>query len=226
MKLFTTDEIAEAFAATRGVASPTQLRAAMKQDGRDLIARFRALAPERRPIAIQRWNVRRVALGLMVLVGFLLAFAVAKDLLSSADALSIAKSPACGTDNTLIVMAQAVPSASQIPCIAALPAGWTFDQASVRRGQGRFWLNSDRAGARAVVVTLSAKCDVARTPRVRVFRFPGGCTTHEFDFDKGVPLALAADIERDLSFVPRARLVRHVHEDQGLVLCGRGGSCA
>ena len=32
------DEIAEAFAAARGVASPTQLRAVMKQDGRDLLA--------------------------------------------------------------------------------------------------------------------------------------------------------------------------------------------
>ena len=34
---FTPDELAEAFAATRGVASPTQLRQSMKQDGRDLL---------------------------------------------------------------------------------------------------------------------------------------------------------------------------------------------
>ena len=31
---FTPEELAEAFAATRGVASPTQLRASMKADGR------------------------------------------------------------------------------------------------------------------------------------------------------------------------------------------------
>ena len=62
LQYFTPDEIAEAFAATRGVASPTQLRTVMKQDGRDLLAQFRRLAPERRPIAIQRWSVRRVAL--------------------------------------------------------------------------------------------------------------------------------------------------------------------
>ena len=36
---FTPDELAEAFAATRGVASPTQLRAFMKRDPRDLLAR-------------------------------------------------------------------------------------------------------------------------------------------------------------------------------------------
>ena len=40
---FTPDEIAEAFAAARGIASPTQLRTAMKQDGRDLVAQFRAM---------------------------------------------------------------------------------------------------------------------------------------------------------------------------------------
>jgi hypothetical protein len=71
VRYFTEDEIAEAFAATRGVASPTQLRAVMKQDGRDHLAAFRALAPERRPITIQRWSVRRAALTLWVLfVGF------------------------------------------------------------------------------------------------------------------------------------------------------------
>jgi tRNA A-37 threonylcarbamoyl transferase component Bud32 len=59
---FSEDELAEAFAATRGVASPTQLRTQLKADERDLLAEFRALAPERAPIAIQRWSVRRVAM--------------------------------------------------------------------------------------------------------------------------------------------------------------------
>ena len=59
---FSGDELAEAFAATRGVASPTQLRTQLKADERDLLAEFRALAPERAPIAIQRWSVRRVAM--------------------------------------------------------------------------------------------------------------------------------------------------------------------
>src|SRR5439155_11331050 len=50
LRLFTPDEIAEAFAATRGVASPTQLRAVMKRDPRDLLVELRALAPHRPPI--------------------------------------------------------------------------------------------------------------------------------------------------------------------------------
>jgi tRNA A-37 threonylcarbamoyl transferase component Bud32/membrane-associated phospholipid phosphatase len=66
MKVFSEDEIAEAFAATRGVASPTQLRTAMKEEGRDLLNEFRQLAPRRRPVAIQRWSFRRVLLTIQV----------------------------------------------------------------------------------------------------------------------------------------------------------------
>jgi tRNA A-37 threonylcarbamoyl transferase component Bud32 len=67
LKYFTQEEVAEAFAATRGVASPTQLRAALKRDDRDLLKEFQELAPARRPVGIQRWSVRRFVLGLSVL---------------------------------------------------------------------------------------------------------------------------------------------------------------
>ena len=73
---FSADEIAEAFAATRGVASPTQLRTVLKQDGRDLVAQFRALGPARRPVAIQHWSLRRVGLSLLVLALAVLAVLV------------------------------------------------------------------------------------------------------------------------------------------------------
>jgi tRNA A-37 threonylcarbamoyl transferase component Bud32/membrane-associated phospholipid phosphatase len=74
LKYFTDEEIAEAFAATRGVASPTQLRMALKRHPQDLLEEFRRLAPERSPVVIQRWSVRRIALGLSVLA--VVAFAV------------------------------------------------------------------------------------------------------------------------------------------------------
>ena len=64
---FTEAELAEAFAATRGVASPTQLRAFMKRDPRDLLGEFRALAPARPPITLQRWSIRRVGLAAAML---------------------------------------------------------------------------------------------------------------------------------------------------------------
>jgi tRNA A-37 threonylcarbamoyl transferase component Bud32 len=62
--IFTPEEIAEAFAATRGITSPTQLRGFLHADGRSLIEHFRRLAPPRPVVSIQRWTLRRV--GVMV----------------------------------------------------------------------------------------------------------------------------------------------------------------
>jgi hypothetical protein len=75
LRLFTPDDVAEAFAATRGVASPTQLRMKLKEHGRDLAEEFRALAPPREPVRIQRWSVRRVVLTIAVAFGAFLALA-------------------------------------------------------------------------------------------------------------------------------------------------------
>jgi hypothetical protein len=69
---FSPDEIAEGFAATHGITVPTQLRQKMKEDGRDLIGAFRALAPKRERISIQRWSARRIGLAVAVLVGGLI----------------------------------------------------------------------------------------------------------------------------------------------------------
>ncbi|HET7490186.1 MAG TPA: RIO1 family regulatory kinase/ATPase [Acidimicrobiales bacterium] len=66
VRRFAPDDIAEAFAATRGVTVPSQLRSRLRADGRDLVARFRRLAPERTPVPIQVWSVRRVAVTLGV----------------------------------------------------------------------------------------------------------------------------------------------------------------
>ena len=59
---FTPDEIGEAFAAAQGMAIPTELQRYLKEDDRDLIARFKELAPPYRTISIQRWSLRRLAL--------------------------------------------------------------------------------------------------------------------------------------------------------------------
>jgi DNA-binding NarL/FixJ family response regulator/tRNA A-37 threonylcarbamoyl transferase component Bud32 len=70
LRLFEPEEVAEAFAATRGVTMPSQLRAMLRKDGRDLLEEFRVLVPRRPPITIQRWSVRRILLTVEVL-GFL-----------------------------------------------------------------------------------------------------------------------------------------------------------
>jgi membrane-associated phospholipid phosphatase/tRNA A-37 threonylcarbamoyl transferase component Bud32 len=72
---FRDDEIAEAFAATRGITMPSQLRRMMREQGRDLHAEFLRLLPERpAPIAVQHWSVRRI--GLMIGVALLALFIV------------------------------------------------------------------------------------------------------------------------------------------------------
>jgi hypothetical protein len=69
---FTPDEIGEAFAAAQGMAIPTELQRYLKEDDRDLIARFKELAPAHPKISIQRWGIRRIALIAGLVLGALI----------------------------------------------------------------------------------------------------------------------------------------------------------
>jgi tRNA A-37 threonylcarbamoyl transferase component Bud32 len=76
LRLFAPEDIAEAFAASRGVTIPSGLRSRLRADGRDLTARFCELAPERPPVPVQLWSLKRVGvtvgvLGLLGLAGAL-----------------------------------------------------------------------------------------------------------------------------------------------------------
>jgi tRNA A-37 threonylcarbamoyl transferase component Bud32 len=73
---FDPEEIAEAFAASRSVTIPTQLRKMVSDDGRDLPNAFRSLAPRRATIPIQRWTARRIFLATALLGGAGLAIGV------------------------------------------------------------------------------------------------------------------------------------------------------
>jgi membrane-associated phospholipid phosphatase/tRNA A-37 threonylcarbamoyl transferase component Bud32 len=67
---FSDKEIAEAFAATRGLTMPSQLRRMLRQQGKDLHGDFLRLLPYRLPpVRIQRWTWRRVVLTVATLVG-------------------------------------------------------------------------------------------------------------------------------------------------------------
>ncbi len=204
---FTEAELAEAFAATRGVASPTQLRAFVKRDPRDLLGEFRALAAARPPITLQRRSIKRVALAAAMLAIIAAAVFETGDAFPAARNLG-AYAPGCGTGHSMILGAQAVPSAALLPCIAALPAGWNIGGADIASGQSSFWLDSDRAGPRAVTVTLTATCDTSGARQIpsdqpgarrfehplslapqfsglRFYTFPGGCATYRFSFAHG-----------------------------------------
>jgi serine/threonine protein kinase len=64
LQLFSPDDIAEAFAATRGVTIPSQSRSSLavlkRNEGVDIVKRFQELAPHREPISVQRWSPRRL----------------------------------------------------------------------------------------------------------------------------------------------------------------------
>jgi len=247
LEYFTPDELAEAFAATRGVASPTQLRAFMKRDPRDLLAEFRALAPPRRPVGLQRWGARRVIVAAAMLGAAVLAIDLAVDAFMNA-IHTVAVAPACGTGHTMILSAQAVPSSAILPCIAALPSGWTAGGAEITNGRSLFWLDSDQAGPRAVTVSLTAACDTSGAVRIpsdqagaerferpltlqprltltRMYTFDGGCVTYQFSFLPGEAPLLAIPVDTAVAFEPRSDLVRHVRRTEGLALCGRGAAC-
>ena len=132
---FTPDEIAEAFAAARGVASPTQLRMALKHDGRDLLAEFRALAPRRRPISLQRWGPRRVAMAVAVVLGGYLAVTGVYQMMAPAQ-LNVGGSPTCGTSDLMVLLAQAVPTTPGVPCLQEMPAGWTVERRACHQRRG------------------------------------------------------------------------------------------
>src|SRR3712207_9435822 len=73
---FSDEEIAEAFAATRGLTMPTQLRRMLRQQGKDLHAEFLRLLPYRLPpVRIQRFTWRRMGLTAVTLVGLALTLA-------------------------------------------------------------------------------------------------------------------------------------------------------
>jgi membrane-associated phospholipid phosphatase/tRNA A-37 threonylcarbamoyl transferase component Bud32 len=248
LEYFTPGELAEAFAATRGVASPSQLRAFMKRDPRDLLAEFRALAPPRPPIGLQRWGARRLVVAAAMLAAALLAAELAVSAFQSAAVNIDTAAPFCGTGHTMILSAQAVPSSRLLPCIEALPSGWTVDHAHITSGSSVFWLNSDQAGSRAVTVSLTAVCDTSGAVRIpsdqagaerferplslqprftlrRMYTFAGGCVTYQFSFVPGAAPPLAIPLDTAVAFEPRADLVRHVRRTEGLALCGRGTTC-
>jgi hypothetical protein len=158
-------------------------------------------------------------------------------------------SPDCGTDKTMILAAQSVPSATVVPCIATLPSGWRLEHLEIRRGKTRFVLGSDRAGDHAVQVTLTPaeRCDVSgaeavpsgavgarrfeRPERLEGLRstrydlFEGGCVTYRFVFDEDAPTSVVFEADQALGFQDRAALVEEVDDETGLRLCGAGAPC-
>ena len=126
-------------------------------------------------------------------------------------------------------MAQAVPSASLVPCMSLLPVGWSLAEVKVQDGRARISFDTDRAGAAAVVVELAASCELAgaveltseqqtarrylrveRTPAqvsiTRAYTFPGGCVTQRLLAAAATRQQLASEAGFALGFTTRDEL--------------------
>jgi tRNA A-37 threonylcarbamoyl transferase component Bud32/membrane-associated phospholipid phosphatase len=205
LRRFSVGEINEAFAAARGLALPSQLRRMMRDQGRDLHGEFVRLLPTPpRPIGVQRWSARRVGLLLLVLVALIPAVPMAWAFASSsanpdAGAAVSGGNGSCTQLEELWLQAQAVPSASRIPCFQAFPAGI---QGALRVRNGESVLQFDRAGvdiklniadglhvtaeAGSVTIRLTATCAAHTTtagqtiaPGVTRFKLEGPPGTSE-----------------------------------------------
>jgi hypothetical protein len=140
--------------------------------------------------------------------------------------------------NGVVLMAQAVDSASWVPCLDTVPLGWHLSDVEVRNGSGRFWLDSDRDGVRAIEVALSASCrtrnatevpsdrdGVRRLERVtelspgyegtRFYVFDGGCLSVRFRLggqDRAEPLAVATE---GIDLLRRTDVEQQVRDETG-----------
>jgi hypothetical protein len=139
-------------------------------------------------------------------------------------------------------MAQAVPTAEQLPCIRSLPLGWSLTGATIVRGRATFellvmsggggsgtgiQLQLGSGGASPVVdVTLTPTCPATSgDPKIQTIEVPGACVTYRSSLPPGVGPVPSFDPGGGLSYVPRSQLVTFVDQEEDLVLCGAGAPC-
>jgi tRNA A-37 threonylcarbamoyl transferase component Bud32/membrane-associated phospholipid phosphatase len=229
LQYFTVEEITEGFAAARGLAQPSQLRRMLRTQGRDLHAEFVRLLPSPpRPIRVQRWSARRVGVWAAILALAALAALNTKVIFSNEEAVATSlgvKAVGCGDLEPLWLMAQSVPSASLVPCLQVLPVGWTVAEVAVNNGRSVITLDHDRGGRAALVVRLTASCDLAGARQVtseqpgarryylrtgssgtRFYEFAGGCVTQRFRAAAPSAARMSDTAASDFGFVTRDKL--------------------
>jgi hypothetical protein len=131
--------------------------------------------------------------------------------------------------DTLVLMAQSVPTAELVPCLDTLPAGWTFEDSESDQDSSELVLSSDRGGMQALVVTLQRHCDHSGADQVpsdepgtrryeriralapsyssvRYYEFEGGCVVYDIDLDVERVSGLVNEASLMLGFVSRDAL--------------------
>ena len=245
LRQFTVEEITEALARftlpggvrppwfALGLALPSQLRHMLRAETRDPYPEFVKLLPSPpQTIPIQRWSARRVGLWAAILALVVLAALNSKVFFNTNDAVATplgVNDVGCSDLEPLWLMAQSVPSASQVPCVRDLPVGWSVAEVTVNDGRSVLTLNHDRAGDGALVVRLTATCDqagavVGSSPVAGVRhsqriesptgeftatwydQFPGGCVTSRLHLTTDPNGEFAGQAPQVLGFTSRAAL--------------------
>src|SRR5215216_2999134 len=242
LQYFTVEEITEGFAAARGLALPSQLRHLLRAQGRDLHAEFVRLLPTPpRPIRVQRWSARRIGLWAAIVGLLVLAALNTKIIFDNEEAVATSlgvKDVGCSDLEQLWLMAQSVPSASLIPCLQLVPADWTVAEVAVNNGRSVITLDHDRAGSGAMVVRLTASCDLAGATEVtseqagarrylrmdrnstefsatRAYTFPGGCVTQRFRAAGPSAFRLSDTASTEFGFITREELRQALSQRSG-----------
>jgi tRNA A-37 threonylcarbamoyl transferase component Bud32/membrane-associated phospholipid phosphatase len=242
LRQFSVEEITEGFAAARGLALPSQLRHMLRDQGRDLHAEFVRLLPNPpQPVSIQRWTMRRVGLlaATVVLTVLLVSFLVSTTTNDAATKTSLETPSLDCTDlEPLWLQAQAVPSASLVPCVHALPVGWSLSDVAVNDGRSVIALHHDRTGGDAMVARLTAACDVGGAaeeasgqPGVRRYQrvehqgpdysavrfdvFPGGCVTTRIRAPAASRAEVTGAVPGILGYTSRQALAQALEQRSG-----------
>ena len=234
LRQFSVNEITEAFAATRGLAMPSQLRHMLRAQGRDLHAEFLGLLPEKpAPISVQRFSLRRLGLALLVLSGLLIVVPMVVNWAVQTDRVNTSlytSDIGCDDHEALWLMAQAVPSASAVPCVLLDPKGWSLSDVKAGSGFASIVYDIEPVQSAAVTVELLPSCDLAGSTEVsseqtgarryiridrtasparvtRSYAFPGGCITERF-VSADAPERMASEASSTFGFVTRDELAR------------------
>jgi hypothetical protein len=116
-----------------------------------------------------------------------------------------------------------------VPCVEVLPVGWSVAEVAVNNGRSVITLDHDRAGKRAVVVRLTASCDLAGATEVtseqsgarrylrvdraapgfsatRAYAFPGGCITARISAPTASGQQLTTETSSAIGFTTREQL--------------------
>jgi hypothetical protein len=170
------------------------------------------------------------------------AVVVLASLATGCEAIHANERPVCRYAGPTVLMAEAVPTASMIPCVRSLPVGWHFGSFRAGTDGTGFSLDSDVAGKGALLVDLSTRCttsgfrpvasdepstrsfvldaptrsaSTASRTQDRIYAFAGGCVRYVLTVPADRADLLQQQVRRGVSFIDRDALDRTMRRETG-----------